>query len=181
MRCVFSLDLIHSVDDQLATLYKSYGKRCPFGDFRATWWKYHCQRMSGPEFCPYPKRDCALAFFRAASLCVSANKPGAMFRVIATDHAMKRLERKPLARETESRSPFTRTDRSPMEHAAGESLSSGSVAGVPGPTDWDAMDMGEAGESLRRPLTRPVRIGTLLGTAHIRSRQVPAKDGREGS
>lgn len=181
-RCQFSTDLIKAVDNRLDTVYNEHGRKVPFGDFRRTWWREHCQVMGGPDGCPYLPRDCALAFLQAAQLCVEARKPGAMFRTVARDHAMKRLERKPLARETESRSPFSRSDSASVGAAASGRDQPRHDAGLRTPTAWDSMDnMEPERNTLRRPITRPVRIGSLLGAHNPRPREVPADDREEGS
>ena len=181
-RCVFSSELQKAVDKAVDTVYKSHGKKAPFGDFRRTWWRYHCLQLGGPAACPYPPRDCTQAFLRVAELSVGATRPGAMFRVIAKDHAIKRLEAKPLARETESRSPLTRIERGPMDHAASRGGGSGSAASVSAPASTDAMaDLDTQRNTLRRPISRPVRIGSLLGSYTPGSREVPTRDEPEGT
>lgn len=180
-RCLFTHEIFHSVDDAVDRLYKERGKRAPFGDFRRTWWRYHCLQLSGPDNCPYEPRDCALAFYRVAQLSVDATRPGAMFRVIARDHAVKRLEGKPLARDQESRSPFTRPKPRGVEAAQGPGDESGPDQRLLPPASGHSVALGEDGLPVHRPLSRPVRIGTLLGRDYSRSREVPADDREEGT
>lgn len=195
-RCVFSTNYMAAVDEQVDNLFKSKGKRAPFGDFRRSWWRYHCRELDGPDACPYAPPDCALAFLRVAQLSADATRPGAMFRVIAKDHAIKRLERKPLARDQgSSTAPASYSGPRPSRGQEGARPDPGSVGnpadggrrsrsapGVQAPTDPDTVgDIREGGNTLRRPLSRPVRIGTLLGTHHPGSREVPPDDRGEGS
>jgi len=181
-RCVFSTNFMKSVDAQVDRLFTSQGKKAPFGDFRRSWWRYHCKEMGGRDGCPYPQRDCALAFLRVAQLSVDADRPGAMFRVIAKDHAMKRLERKPLARDTQTDSALTRSHSERVGEGARRGVEPRHAPGVHPPAGDDAFEpMAEDGHTLRRPISRPVRIGSLLGSYNAGSREVPTSDRDEGS
>lgn len=182
-RCVFSTSYMKSVDAQVDRLFTSQGKKAPFGDFRRSWWRYHCKELGGgPGACPYAERDCALAFLRVAQHAVDAKRPGAMFRVVAKDHAMKRLERKPLARETQHDSALTRSDEGRVGDAQRRGVEPGHTPGLHPSTGSDAPEpMAEDGHTLRRPISRPVRIGSLLGSYNAGPREVPAGDRDEGS
>jgi hypothetical protein len=178
-RCHFSTKLWQAVDDRVDSVFKSHGKKAPFGDFRRTWWREHCQYMGGPTACPYEPRDCALAFLSATQRCVDARRPGAMFRTVAQRDAVLRMERKPLARERPSRSPFV---TAPVGATASGGQQPGHDAGVHTSESGDHMaSMGEAGDTLRRPISRPTRIGSMLGSPNAGSREVPADDGQEGT
>ena len=180
-KCVFAHEMFHSVDDQVDNLYKASGKRAPFGDFRRSWWRYHCLELSGPDHCPYLPRDCALAFLRVAQLSVAADRPGAMFRVIAKDHAIRRLEGKPLARDQKSSTPPAWLDAGRVGSDPQQGDQSGPDQRLLPPADRDTVGMGENRQPMRRSLSRPTRIGDLLRRNTTRSREVPADDRQEGT
>lgn len=182
-RCVFSTDFMRTVDNRVDNLWKTRGEKAPFGDFRRSWWRYHCKELGGgPDLCPYEPRDCAAAFLRVAELSVNADRPGAMFRTIAKDHAIKRLEAKPLARTKTSGSSLSRTEPATVEGRKGHGGQQGSAEGIRPSAPRDAAPPVAAnGDTLRRPISRPTRIGTMLGTDHPRPREVPARHEPEGS
>jgi hypothetical protein len=180
-RCVFSTNFMADVDDQVDKSFKAKGKRAPFGDFRRSWWRYHCQQLGGTDACPYQQRDCALAFLRVAQLSIEADRPGAMFRVVAKDHAIKRLERKPLARDTQSTTALTRSDPRAVDRDQGQGDEPRPDQRLLRPASRNPVELGEDGQPVRRPLSRPVRIGTLLGGYNARPREVPTGDEPEGT
>jgi hypothetical protein len=182
VKCVFTTEYIKTgIDPALKYTYEQMGKKVPFGDFRRTWWREHCRQLDGPELCPYESRDCALAFYKAASIVVKADRPGAMFRVVARRAAMERLERKPLARETQSRTALTRIDPRPVGGPARQGNQPRSDDRLPQTAQGHPVGpMDEDGARLRRINTRPIRIGALLGGAHPGSREVLTDDRKEG-
>jgi hypothetical protein len=155
IKCVFSDKFVREqIDPRIKELYENNSKQAPFGDFRRTWRIEHCGRL---DPCPFERRDCALAFFRAAGLAVRADNPGAMFRTVAKRHALERADSRPLARETPTTSPLFDAGR----------------MGSP------ASGSGDPGRGVHRSTSRPVRIGSLLGGVDPGSREVFTDDGKE--
>jgi hypothetical protein len=130
------------------------GKKAPFGDLRRTWVREHCVRVAPDQgLCPYPERDCALAFLAAVQTSLTARtNPAGYFRRVSKTMALDRLDAKPLSRDQEG-------PRAP-DHVA----------------DGDA-----EGQWLRRATSRLVSIGDVLGTIDLGPRQGPTHDGKEST
>ena len=154
--CVFRGIFIREVvDPKVKRAYDAEKKKANFGDLRRTWREEHCKTLNpyGSDTCPYPEHDCALAFYKAATDAAVADNPGGAFRRKARIMALDRAENKPLSRDAPTR-----------EARSGDA----------GPAPADLRE----GSGVYRPPTRPVRIGSMFGTAHARPRQGQADDGK---
>ena len=181
-KCVFGeAFVLHEIDPRIKAIYERLGKKAPFGDFRRSWNAYHCVRLGGRDDCPYNATDCALAFYQAAERAATAQRPGAMFRVLARSAATHRLEHKPLAREN----PRYTAAAWSVPHSVGIPPRAGAgprrLGSVQGAAPWDTVDVGESGPLVRRRLSRPQRIGEVFRSLDARPREVPPDDGQEGS
>ena len=154
--CIFRTEFCRAqVDPRVQSQWRARtGKAAPFGDLRRTWVREHCVRVAPAEgLCPYPERDCALAFLAAVQTSLTAEtNPMGYFRRVAKTLALERLDNKPLSRDQE------------------------------GPRDRDPVDQGDgSGQGLRSATTRLLAIGDVLGSLNLGSRQGPAHDGEEST
>jgi hypothetical protein len=162
--CVFRGAFIREeVDPRIKSAWKG---RPPWGDLRRTWKIEHCRRVNPtghPEDCPYPERDCALAFLSAVLQVADADNPGAMFRRVAAYRGMDRADSKPLARDRHRA-------RRPSDLAE-PGMSREVVPGL----GW------EATHAVHDRGARPASLAELLRTYDPRPREGSPDDGQEGA
>ena len=161
--CVFRGSFVREQVDP--RIKEAWPGRAPWGDLRKTWKTQHCLRVNPtgyPEDCPYSEEDCAMSFLQAALIVASADRPGAMFRVLAANRGAERADNRPLARD---RVPTRRTSDMGLPRETGEVRV---VAAAPD-------------QALHGRRTAPVSIGSLLGSYDPRPRQGRSHDGEEGS
>lgn len=95
-KCVFGHQFVREqVDPRVKELFAQVGKKPNFGDLRRTWKIEHCRTVAPYGDCPYQPEDCGIAFLQAASKVIHADKPGALFRLVARSQAIQRAETKP--------------------------------------------------------------------------------------
>lgn len=165
------------VDSRINERWKRrWGQSAPFGNLRRIFRNMHCATINpyDSRYCPYSKRDCAIAFYLCAAKTVNeAHDPrsaAGYFRAVARTSALDRAENKPLARGRDDAIP-PKGSRDPDAARSGHSAGHGDVI-EDGDQDIVAM---------RRNLARPLHIGDLLRGIDPRSRQGQADDGKEGS
>ncbi len=171
--CIF-LDpfVIKNVDPRVKEAFEDKGKKAPFGDLRRTWRQQHCATLNpyGSEDCHGTIAECSLWFLRAAQQAADGENPAGLFRYIAKRHALERADSKPLPR-----------DRLGGPKTPGDVPGSGpGVDARQHPASFGGVDTEAGIDTLRRPLSRPVSIGSLLGSIDARPRQGSANDGEEG-
>ena len=173
---MFRGELIHEVDRRVAKQWAAkYLIGAPFSRLRLSWKEQHCATLNPYRSvdCPYPERDCVLAFWQAVDQTIyNAERKHAMgyFRMMAKRSAIERAENKPLARE--------------RPRNTGDSDSS-SAAGLPGDSlmgnrPGEATDPVDDETSLRRSHARPIAIGEMLGALNFRPRESGPPDGKAG-
>jgi hypothetical protein len=108
---MFRGELIHEVDRRVAKEWAfRFLRGAPFSRLRLSWKEQHCATLNPYRSvdCPYPERDCVLAFWlgveRTISEADSAQHAMGYFRMVVKRMALDRAENKPLAREG-SRNP----------------------------------------------------------------------------
>jgi hypothetical protein len=98
--CVFKDPFIKELNAKLYEL----DHKTPFGAFQKAFRAEHCGTLNpyGSDTCPYPRDDCALAYYADAVKTLETARTSriGLFRKITRTHAAIRADDKPLARET---------------------------------------------------------------------------------
>lgn len=177
--CVVATEFVRDqVDPRIHQMWALESKTPKFGDLRKIWRQRHCKTLNpyGSDGCPYRPDECALAYLVCASRAarMSRTNPMGYFWTSAKSMAIQRADAKPLARE-EHRSgdpgaaqPGVEARPQPVGAAAAAALGAPAVRRVDDP-------------GLRRDVSRPSHIGTVLGTLDLGSHQGRAADGEEGT
>jgi hypothetical protein len=171
--CVFYGGMSDHVDELIQQEWQAkYGVGAPFGSLRKEWRRAHCRTLNryGSEDCPYPVNNCADAFYRAVHGSLdAAYDPRTYFISVARSSALERADNKPLARD--------RAETAEEGSVAARLVGQGDPArrdGVvpPDGSDGAVRSLGiEHGSHLRRKISRPTRIGTLLRSPDGGSRE----------
>ena len=172
--CVFASPFIREqIDPRVQEAWKGrWGKGAPFGELRRLFRERHCRTLNpyGSESCPYSEESCGLAFKQAVD--VSLDKSGASlgyYRAVCLSGGAKRADEKPLARELGG-AGGSRPDPRPTP----------SVVKVGDGSTVSRLESREE-DALRRRLSRPTRLGDLLGADHAGARDARLRpDGGEG-
>lgn len=171
--CVVATEFAREqVDPRIATTWASFGFRPKFGDLRKIWRTRHCKTLNpySSEHCAYDPSDCAMAYLvcaqRAAQM--SRTNPVGYFWKAAHSMAVVRADEKPLARTQGSGHPGAAT--------TGARSGSASV-GAAGREAAGGVDDG----GMRRVISVPHHIGSVLGSLDLGPHQRRAADGREGT
>lgn len=172
--CVFRGEFVRTqVDPRVQRLWKErWSVGAPFGELRRLFRERHCRTLNpyGSESCPYPEHSCALAFYQAVEVSVDFSKNSlGYFRAVCLSGGAKRADEKPLARELGG-AGGSRPDPRPTPSVV--KVGDGSTVSRLESREEDAM---------RRRLSRPTRLGDLLGADHDGARDPRLRpDGREG-
>lgn len=171
--CVFRGAFVREqVDPRVKTIWEAKtGKQPPFGDLRRIWRQRHCSEVNpyGSDTCPYSESDCAIAFLQAVevSLARSTTNPTGYFRRVARTGGERRADAKPLTRYVETHS----REANQGAIMTGDAQGPGHPGGrQPGPSEGQG--------DVRRPITRPVPIGDLLGAFDLGPRPGERDDGK---
>lgn len=164
--CMFSTSFLREdIDPRI----KKRWPKAPFGNLRRIWREQHCKTLNpyGSASCPYRSEDCAVAFLQAVELSLSnGEKPVAYFYRAAKTSALNRADHKPLARQTEERLRHAR-------HVA--------VGRVERHEDGGGIISFTLSDELRRIISRPSPLRTVLGSFDFRPRQGSSEDGEEST
>lgn len=103
---MFRGEIIKDIDRHVQHHWaKRFIHGAPFSRLRLSWKEQHCAVLNPYRSidCPYPERDCALAFWKCVEETIhdatDARHAVGYFRVLAKRTAIDRAENKPLARE----------------------------------------------------------------------------------
>lgn len=174
--CVFGTDFVRDqVDPRVKAEWQaSRADKPKFGDLRNTFRREHCRTLNpyGSESCPFRPEDCGIAFLKAVQDSLGARNPHGYFIKVARSSGALRAD---MAVEDRAHTAKMRTNA--RERAVGgpdrDGPREGSDRGVAGDRLRDAVEPVEAGsdEGLRRPVSRPQRLGSLLGSLDLGPRQ----------
>lgn len=178
--CIFAGTEIRATDDRIQEAWKArFGKGAPFGSLRQTWRRGHCRAINpyGSDGCPYARESCIIAFEDAVMQSLGRNvlDPRVYFISVARTTGMQRAETKPQERITEGPGPGV-AGVVGLDHSARRSPYLASVREDP---DIPGLDE-PASDSLRRRLSRPVRIGEMLRWPDSGAREGRPDDGSTG-
>lgn len=160
------------VDPRIAEVWAALGKKPKFGDMRTIWRRRHCRTLNpyDSKHCAYTPEECALAYLQCATRAaeMSRSNPMGYFWKSALSTALVRADDKPLARTQGSGDPGT--------PGAGSASRPAAVAARPTTPGPDSDHPG-----LRRDISVPQHIGTLLGSLDLGPHQGRTPDGEEGT
>ena len=173
--CVFSDSFTkEQIDPRVQREWmEAHGKGAPFGDLRRSWKGEHCATINpyGSDSCPYAREECATAFLSAVQTACSPGirNSAAYFKKVAKSTGLTRAENKPLARDR-------RDEGSSLAGGGGGGLRPGRTPGMAPfggvhPSQGVVPEVLDEEDHLRRARTRPVSIGSLLGSNNDRARE----------
>lgn len=161
--CVFGGSFIREqIDPRVQAIWQERWKKpARFGELRRLFRERHCRAVNpyGSQTCPYPEKDCAMSFLRAVEVSIDKSESSlGYYRAVCLSSGARRADEKPLARDREPRpgGPSHQPRPAPIVVQVGD----GSTVSILGTAGEDAM---------RRRLSRPQRIGDLLGSHHDKS------------
>lgn len=147
--CVFKHPMIRA---EVNPRLNQINPKTPYGAFQKAWRQLHCPQINpyGSESCPYRPEDCVLAYYKTA-----------------TD-ALNLAETSPIGlfRILAKRRGMDRAENKPLPRDRQVEAS-------------DRRSSDPQGSRVHGPTSGPVRIGTVLGTLDVGTRQPRHHEGEE--
>lgn len=180
--CVFGGSFIREqIDPRVKRIWEErFGAPTPFGRLRRSFRETHCSELNpyDSSYCPYPERSCAIAFYQCVEKTVdqARDKSSAVgyFRRVSRTLAGIRADDKPLARDYETVTHPKKAQEGPRDTAGPRG---GDQAGQ---SPSSAPESGKERLAVRRDLSTPLHIGSLLRGIDLGPREGRAEDGEAG-